>query len=302
MDIHAGQQRPFPALAIVTVLFLLCITPGQLLLSKLFPEISGIVGINPSLVFLDIPTPLPVTIDLILVPGLLLLIYPLLILCYPSRTGMPSWKQAIQGAGSLIGGLLAVLFCMLSGGFIYYWVQDYLPRQARNAIGSFGINADIYLPYPGYETIHLRGSMVLLVCFVIGMTICIRKIRKVPGMQKTTRLTREQRMTPYERMLRETQMMQQPAIKQKRRDESNSRQTITPDGSLHKQAPPVIQSVTNRKPAIIMPRTNQSTAQGAILPATQRTIQPDRKDPPGLCRRQPVTTIEPAAVNYMPMS
>jgi hypothetical protein len=220
MDVHPGQQRPFPAVVIVSVLFLLCIIPGQLLINTLFPEMFGHVGINPSLVILDIPNPLPVTIDLILAPGLFLLIYPLVILFYPSRPGISSWRQAIQRVRSVFAGLFALLFCMLSGGWIYYLTQDYLPRNVRNGINSFGINADIYLPYPGYDTIHLRGSMILLVSFVIGLSICIRKIRKEPAMRKAGRLTREQRMTPYERMIqekrmKEKQMMQKVQTTQK---------------------------------------------------------------------------------------
>ena len=200
---HTGRQRKFPAVAIVAVLFLLCIIPGQALIANLWPGISGLAGINPSLVFLDIPAYLPVTIDMILVPGLFFLLYPFVILFFPSRPGISAWRQVIQRVGSVFAGLFALLFCMSSGGLTYYLVQDYLSMRVRNGIDSFGINADIHLPYPGYETIHLRGSAVLLVCFVIGMSICIQKIRKEPGMQKPGKLTREQRMTPYERMLQE---------------------------------------------------------------------------------------------------
>ena len=212
MDIRTGQQRRFPAVAIVAVLFLICI-PGQFWIAKLFPAMSGLVRINPSLVFLDIPIRLPVAIDLVLVLGLFFLIYPVVILVYPSRPGIPSWRQAIQRARSAFVGVVALLFCVLSGGLIYYLVQDYLPRNVQTGINSFGINADIHLPYPGYETIHLRGSTVLLVFFVIGMWICLRKIRKEPGMQKAGQLTREQRMTPYERMMQEKRMQEKQGTK-----------------------------------------------------------------------------------------
>ena len=200
---HTGRQRRFPAVAIAAILFLLCIIPGQALIANLCPGISGLAGINPSLVFLDIPAYLPITIDLILVPGLFLLLYSFVTLFYPSRPGISVGRQAVQRVGAIIAGLFALLFCMLSGALVYYLLKDYLPARVRNGIDSFGINADIHLPYPGYETIHLRGSAVLLVCFVIGMSICIRKLRKEPGSQKATKLTREQRMTPYERMLQE---------------------------------------------------------------------------------------------------
>jgi hypothetical protein len=51
---HTGQQRRFPAVAIVAVLFILSIIPGQSWITKQFPAISGLVQINPILVFLDI--------------------------------------------------------------------------------------------------------------------------------------------------------------------------------------------------------------------------------------------------------
>ena len=221
MDALTRQQRPFPAVAVVAVLFVLCIFPGQFWITRLFPGMPGLIKIRPSLVILDIPVQLPVSIDLVLVSGLFLLSYPVVILLYPSRPGLPPWRQAIQRVRSVFAGLFILLFCILSGGLIYYLVQDYLPRQIKTGIGSFGINADIYLPYPGYETIHLRGSTLLFVCFVIGMAICIRKIRKEPGMQKAGQLTREQRMTPYQRMMQEKRSgpapaASKPAVNQKR--------------------------------------------------------------------------------------
>jgi hypothetical protein len=206
MDIGIGKQRHFPAVAISAVLFLLCIFLGQFWVIKQFPATSGIVQIKPSLVFLDIPIEAPFSIDLLLVTGLFLLIYPLVILFYPSRPGIASWRQAILRARNAFVGLFALLFCMLAGGYIYYLVKDQLPLQVRNGIDSMGINADIHLPYRGFENIPLRGSLVLFVCFVIGLIICIRKIRKEPGTQ-ASRLTREQRMTPYERMIQEKRMM-----------------------------------------------------------------------------------------------
>ena len=207
MDIGIGKRRHFPAVAISAVLFLLCIFLGQFWVTKFFPATSGLglVQIKPTLVFMDIPIVAPFAIDLILVTGLFLLIYPLVILLYPSRPGIPSWRQAILRARNAFVGLFALLFCMLAGGYIYYLVKDQLTMQVRNGIDSIGINADIHLPYPGLENIPLRGSLVLFVCFVIGLIICIRKIKKEPGTQ-TSRLTREQRMTPYERMIEEKRM------------------------------------------------------------------------------------------------
>lgn len=276
MDIHSGRQRPFPAVAIVTVLFLICIIPGQFWITNLFPGMFGFVEIHPSLVLLDIHIPLPVTIDLILVSGLFLLIYPVIVLFFPSRPGVSSWRQAMQRAGAVLAGLFALLFCMLSGGLIYYLVQDYLPRRIRNGIDSFGINADIHLSYPGYETIHLRGSLILLVCFVIGLSIFIRKIRKEPGVQKTRPLTREQRMTPYERIVKEKRMQE----KQMKEIPMKEKQMLQEAGIKKKE----------RK------------ADKSWQPIEQATTRHDRNVQPRLCHIQPIMSLDLDAVNYMPMS
>lgn len=262
MDIDTGKRRQFPAVAISAVLILLCIVPGQFWASKTFPAVSGLVQINPSLIFLDIPTPLPFTIDLVLVLGLFLLIYPLVILLYPSRPGIPSWRQAIVRARNAFAGLLAVLFFVLSGGWIYYLVKDQLPINVRNGIDSMGINADIHLAYPGLEAIPLRGSLVLFICFLIGITIFIRKIRKEPGMRKAGRLTREQRMTPYERMIREKRMIQKDGMKNNGLNTEKSWQPVYPN-----------------------------------VVATR----PGWNDQSRLCYSQPVFTFTPIAVRYMPL-
>lgn len=262
MDIDTGKRRQFPAVAISAVLILLCIVPGQFWASKTFPAVSGLVQINPSLIFLDIPTPLPFTIDLVLVLGLFLLIYPLVILLYPSRPGIPSWRQAIVRARNAFAGLFAVLFFVLSGGWIYYLVKDQLPINVRNGIDSMGINADIHLAYPGLEAIPLRGSLVLFICFLIGITIFIRKIRKEPGMRKAGRLTREQRMTPYERMIREKRMIQKDGMKNNGLNTEKSWQPVYPN---------VVAS------------------------------RPGWNDQSRLCYSQPVFTFTPMAVRYMPM-
>jgi len=272
MDTHTGKQRVFPAVAIAAVLFLLCIIPGQFWLAKLFPEISGLARIDPSFVFLDIPIDLPFTIDLIVAPGLFLLIYPIVVVVYPSRPGIPSWQQATKRVRSAFVGLFVLLFSVLSGGLIYYLAQEYLSRRVRNGINSLGINADIHLAYPGYETIHLRGSTVILVCAMIGMWICIRKIRKEPGQQQAGRLTPEQRMTPYQRMILEKRVKEKQLVQEAR---------ITQKAGIKQKGQ---KTDKNRQPA--------ETATG----------QPVLKGQPVMCLSQPVMTFKPEAVNYMPMS
>jgi hypothetical protein len=211
MDVSQGKQRQFPTVAIVLLLLVLCIIPGQFLVAKQFPAIAGQVQISPSLVFLDIPVRLPVHIDMIVAPALFFLLYPLVIIFSPSR------RHMLQRVRAAFTGLLVLLCCTLAGGFIFYLVQNRLTTQVLTGINSLGINADIHLPYPGYETINLRGGLIVFVCFLIGLFIFLRKISKAP----VEGLTREQRMSPYERMLQERHMQvkqpQQPAMIEKPR-------------------------------------------------------------------------------------
>ena len=272
MALQTGRQRQFPAVAIAAVLLLICLIPGQSWVTSFFPGISGLAGINPSLVILDIHIPLPFRIDLVLVPVLFILMYTIIVLLFPSRPGIPVWRQAMQRVGAVLTGSFVLLLCLLSGGLLYYLIQAHLPREVRKGIDSFGINADIHLPYPGYETIPLRGSFILLLCLIIGLSIAIRKIRKEPGMPKARPLTRDQRMTPYQR------------VKQEQRLKGSS-------------APTSAKPVTTRKPTGIEPGSTRKPA--GIPPGTTRD---DRYALSRLCRIQPVVTVKPEAVNYMPMS
>jgi hypothetical protein len=215
MDPHPVRQRRFPAAAIAIVVFILCIVPGQFWVAKQFPALSGLVQISPSVVFIDIPVQLPVSIDLILAPALFFIIYPLVVLSYPSPAGMFSVRYAWQKVRGAFAGFFAVLIFVLLGASVYALVQPHIPTQVQTGINSFGFNADIHLVYPKHEVIYLRGSLILFVCFVTGMIICIRKISKEPK----PGLTREQRMSPYERMLLERRMKEKQGAQQTQRTE-----------------------------------------------------------------------------------
>ena len=203
--------------------------------------------------FLEIPVELPFVIDLVLTPVLFLLVYPLVMLLYPSCSGI---GHRLKAAAT---GLFTLFCCLLVGGLIYYLVQGYLTPEVRTGINSMGISADIHVAYPGYETIPLRGSMVLFICFVIGMIICIKKLRKEPP----TQLTREQRMTPYERMLQEKKMQGKQMVQERREVEYNT---------------PI--------------RNN--------FPLEPELIQQDRHGRGYHCYNQPVSIFKPEAMYYMP--
>jgi len=171
MNTYSGQQRPH---YILLVLLAMAILLDRFLIAGLFPEVSGLAGVNPIVVFLDIPVDLPVLIDLPVI-GLFFLFYFILLLSYPSRYGASTWQGLRKRLWGAATGTLAILLCLSAGGGLYYLFNGLLSRQVRNGIDSFGIQADIYTPIPDHEVIHLRGSMVLLVCFLIGMRIFIKR-------------------------------------------------------------------------------------------------------------------------------
>lgn len=249
------KDRPFPALVIASLLFLACLFPGQHLISNLLPGISGRATVNPGLIIFDIPVHLPVAIDLILVPALFFLVYAVVILLYPSRRSVTTWRETIPRLGAALAGSFIFLFAAASGGFISYLVQDRLPKNVRNGIDSLGITADISLPFSAFKTMHLPGNIITLIGLIIGFALCIAKISRTPGTKKIAPLTREQRMTPYERMQREKK-----------------------------------QPVAGNKPAAInRPDTLRQPA-AINKPSTKAR-----------CQSQPLLTLEPEAVAYMPM-
>jgi hypothetical protein len=256
MDIHAGQQRRFPAVAMALVLFALCIYPGQYLLAKQFPQIAGLAQLKPGLVFLEIPLQLPFVIDLVLAPVLFLVLYPLVVLFSPR--GNAVWFR-LRAA---MTGLFVLLCCILIGGLTYYFLQPHLTPEMRNGINSMGMVADLHVAYRGYENIALRGSMILFICFIIGMVIWIKKLRKQPP----TPLTREQRMTPYERMLQERRMNKNFGVQEPR----------------------------------MMPQQEQVIETRSYIPVEREPVQQVHKSHSFLCYSQPVRIFKPEAMYFMP--
>ncbi len=258
------KERPFPALVIASLLFLACLYPGQYLISQLLPGISGQATISPSLIIFDIPIHLPVTIDLVLVAALFFLVYGAVILVFPSGLGGTTWRQTLPRLGAVLVGMFFFFFAAATTGLISYVVHDHLPRNVRNGIDSLGVAADVSLPFSG--TIHLPGNVITLLGLIIGFAIVVARIGSTPGKRKTAPLTREQRMTPYERMKREKKLVttgRQPAA-------------------------------VSKQPASVKPATAASKKSIKQSPAKPNTAKP-------LCQNQPLHTLEPEAVAYMPM-
>jgi hypothetical protein len=274
------KERPFPALVIASLLFIACLYPGQYLISRLFPGISGQATVNPSLIIFDIPIHLPVTIELIPVAVLFLLVYAGVILVFPSGRGGTTWRETIPRLGAVLAGSFFFLFAAAASGFISYLVHDHLPRNVRNGIDSLGVAADVSLPFSGFKDVHLPGNVITLLGLIIGFAIVVARISSTPGKRKTAPLTREQRMTPYERMQREKK---QPAG-------ANQRQAAV------KPSEPAPKSST-RQGSVGKSSVKQTAGKQASIKANS-TRQNGAKP---LCQNQPLLTLEPEAVAYMPM-
>jgi hypothetical protein len=174
MNAHNDAKRSHK---IVLGILLVSILLDRYLIDNTAPALCGLAGINPMLVILDIPIGLPFPCGIIPVSAIFVLLYSILVLPYDSLHDRSAWIQARKRLATVSGGVLAVPVCVIAGGLAYQTFQDRLPRHARNAIESFGINTDLYTAYPGYERIRLKGSMVMLCCFFIGLYIFNRRIR-----------------------------------------------------------------------------------------------------------------------------
>lgn len=156
-------------LFVVTLLLLLCILFEQYGIAPFFPMVDAAGSFRPMIVFLDIPLPLP-AIDWLPVSLLFAVFYSVII----SRTspkgdvGKRVWK-ALTGWWIFIG-------CVAAGGGTYYLIQDYVSQQVANGIDSFGLRADLTLPYPSGELIHLHGSVVQLLFALLGLHLMMRRL------------------------------------------------------------------------------------------------------------------------------
>jgi len=213
MAIPNSGQRPFPAVAIVAVLFLVCLFPGQLWIAHLLPGIAGLAKLKLSLIIPGLFVSMPVTVDPILVPGLFIVMYLVVIVIYSSRLGVSVWREVALRLGAAFSGFFILLFCVALGGLISYLVLDHLPKDVQHGLDSLGVNSEINLP--GYKVTYLHGNIIPLVCLVIGVALCIGRIKRAPVRQETVKLTREQRMTPYQRMLRERREQERSFINDK---------------------------------------------------------------------------------------
>lgn len=172
---------------LVALLLLISILLEQYWIVRLLPWLSDLGGVQPMIIFLDIPLRLPV-IDWIPV-GLLFVFFYLVVISpelsrssysSPSHDGSsyssPSRGRLLRQKGwAVFTGWWLMLLCLAAGGGLYYLLEDQLPKQVRNGIDSFGIRADISIPYPGEGIVHLHGGMIMLIALLIGGRFFLRR-------------------------------------------------------------------------------------------------------------------------------
>jgi hypothetical protein len=148
---------------LVVILLLISILLEQAI-AGLCPWLSQVGGVRPMIVFLDIPLEAPLTIDWLPVGFIFMIFYSIV-----------SDKGAFSRGWAILGRWWLLLIFLLTGGGLYAGVSGFLPKVVRNGIDSFGMRADLTLPYPSGETVHLQGSMIMLVFFILGWRLLISK-------------------------------------------------------------------------------------------------------------------------------
>jgi hypothetical protein len=168
---------------LVVILLLISILLEQAI-AGLFPLLSQLGGVRPMIVFLDIPLETPVTIDWLPVGFIFILFYSIVSIPRGKGAGDPTGGDnggsTFGRAWAILGRWWLLLIFLLIGGGIYYGLSGFLPKAIRNGIDSFGMRADLILPYPSDETVHLQGSMIILVFFILGWRLLINKAVSPP--------------------------------------------------------------------------------------------------------------------------
>src|ERR1700743_3800027 len=170
MHTPAGRRGTF---LLVAMLLLLSVLLEQCLILPLFPWLSRLGGMRLMFVIFDIPVRLPV-ITWAPVGLIFLFFYGVVILPGLRRHKTRSSQTLQKKLWALFAGWWMLPGWIAAAGGILYLLKDYMPKGVRNGIDSFGVRADLVLPYPSDETVHLEGAMIILVGFIIGWRMLVR--------------------------------------------------------------------------------------------------------------------------------
>ena len=170
MPSPAGRRGSF---LLVAPLLLISILLEQYCIVRFFPWVGDCGGIQPMIIFLDIPLRLPV-IDWIPVGVLFIFLY--LVVVTPELSRHRAFRAGLlwEKGWAVLAGWWVMLLCLVAAGGLYYLVEDQLPKQVRNGIDSFGIRADIAIPFRE-GLVHLHGGMIMLIALLIGGRFFLRR-------------------------------------------------------------------------------------------------------------------------------
>jgi hypothetical protein len=159
-------------LLITVSLLLLSVLFEQFFIAPFFPIVQSAGSIEPMIVFLDIPLSLPV-VDWLPVTGLFIIFYMVVVGPSLSRRGQKGLlgKQVWKA----LTGWYLLFACIAAGGGLYHLAEPLLPKQVANGIDSFGVRADLMIPYPSGELVHLHGGMVQLLFAILGVYLMSRR-------------------------------------------------------------------------------------------------------------------------------
>ncbi len=295
-------RSSFPALVIATLTLAVCIFSCHLWLTHWLPGISGRATVDPSLTILDIPVQIPFPVDLILVTGLFFILYSIIILIAASRANLIVGSQLRQRLGAVLISIAIIVAALALGNLLSWLLRSYLPPEVRNSLFSMAVNVDFHFPYSGYATIPYRGDAFSFLSFVVALIISIRIMSKVPQSRPKFRLTREQRLTPYQRMLADRRNGTIPSADGYSVATSSPHQPIA--GSETRQ--PIARSDTHEP--VALPESRLPVAAVPTLPAdnsiptleiphTHHRYLPSH----GLCRNDSLGALQPEAVNFRPL-
>ncbi|HXD77842.1 MAG TPA: hypothetical protein VN616_08530, partial [Puia sp.] len=185
------------------LLLAICIYPGQGLLAHLLPGVAGRLTVDPRLTIAGASLHPPIPIDLILVPALFLILFATVIFIHARRSDLPAGACLLQRFSAILTGLVAIVFLVAVGALLSWMLRDSLPARGREALDALTVNATFRFSYTGYSFLVLNGDAPPSLGLLAGIVTGIVKLSRRPRLRRRFALTREQRMTPYQRMLRE---------------------------------------------------------------------------------------------------
>jgi hypothetical protein len=276
-------------LLLITLLLAISVLLEQLFIAPILPWLSDLGSFRPSIVFLDIPLELP-GIDVIPVSIIFALFYQVAPSAglgreHPSvSSGARVWKA--------LSGLWMLMLLIVAGGGAFQLAHDFLPKNISNGIDSFGVRADLTLPYPSGGLIHLHGSVVILLFSFLGVYL-LNKRTASPARAATAvpvTVAQPSAAPPQAQPLSSSVVSSKgtlisPEVEHTRFQPKFNPSTIIPEYERPLTEAPVAEAV-----AVTPPVSKPATYVQKPAPRQQTVITPE---PPPTCR---LTTPPPIAV------